>query len=126
MNHFSKALLLAALTAETTQAKRGKIFESDAFVTPKRDNTASMLNDENGMEPYLRQNLLNLRQTDDGALGHDLFSTVATGGTEDLSTHIISTSDINNYFNLQVTTKLYFGSESEPHDLILDTGSMVS
>ena len=40
--------------------------------------------------------------------------------------HIVATSDIDNYFNLQITAQLYFGSEQEPHDLILDTGSMVS
>ena len=39
---------------------------------------------------------------------------------------IVGTKDIQNYFNLQITTKLYIGSNSEPHDLILDTGSMVS
>ena len=39
---------------------------------------------------------------------------------------IVDTKDIDNYFNLQITTKLYIGSESSPHDLILDTGSMVS
>ena len=40
--------------------------------------------------------------------------------------NIVTTKDIENYFNLQITTKLYIGSEQEPHDLILDTGSMVS
>ena len=123
---FSKALLLAALSASATQAKRGKMFETNAFVTPKRDNTQNMLSEEDEMEPYLKQNMLNLRQVDDGSLGHDLFRTIKTGGEEDVNTHIISTSDINNYFNLQVTTELFFGSESEPHNLILDTGSMVS
>ena len=39
---------------------------------------------------------------------------------------IVTTKDIDNYFNLQITTKVYIGSEQEPHDLILDTGSMVS
>ena len=39
---------------------------------------------------------------------------------------IVTTKDIDNYFNLQITTKVYIGSEQEAHDLILDTGSMVS
>jgi len=29
---------------------------------------------------------------------------------EDMNAHIVTTSDIDNYFNLQITTKLYFGS----------------
>lgn len=76
--------------------------------------------------------MLNLRQTSNDleAVGeeiwHDIHRSVVTGGQEDLDTHIITTSDIDNYFNLQITTKLYFGSQQEPHDLILDTGSMVS
>ena len=45
--------------------------------------------------------------------------------TEDDPSHIVTTSDIDNYFNLQITTQLFFGSNQEPHDLILDTGSMV-
>lgn len=74
--------------------------------------------------------MLNLRQTSNDleAVGeeiwHDIHRSVVTGGQEDLDTHIITTSDIDNYFNLQITTKLYFGSQQEPHDLILDTGSM--
>ena len=47
----------------------------------------------------------------DGALGHDVYRTFVTGGTEDVESHIITTSDIDNYFNLQITTKLWFGSE---------------
>ncbi len=102
------------------------MFETNAFVTPKRDTP-------NQVDPYLKQNFLNLRQTEeenyvesDGGLYHDIGRTYVTGGEEDLETHIVTTSDIDNYFNLQVTTKLWFGSQSEPHDLILDTGSMVS
>lgn len=45
---------------------------------------------------------------------------------EDQGPSILATKDIENYFNLQITTKLYIGSENAPHDLILDTGSMVS
>ena len=63
---------------------------------------------------------------DDGHVLHDAYRTLVTGGAEDVESHIITTSDIDNYFNLQITTKLWFGSQSEPHDLILDTGSMVS
>lgn len=33
---------------------------------------------------------------------------VVTGGD---ATHIVATSDIDNYFNLQITTELYFGSQ---------------
>ena len=124
MKIFSQALLLGALAA-TTEAKKGKMFEANAFVTPKRDTP-------NQVDPYLKQNFLNLRQEDsnevesDGGLYHDISRTFVTGGEEDLETHIVTTSDIDNYFNLQITTKLWFGSNSEPHDLILDTGSMVS
>lgn len=126
MKIFSQALLLAALAA-STQAKKGKMFETNAYVTPKRDTP-------NHVDPYLKQNFLNLRQSEDetdgiesdGGLYHDIGRTFVTGGAEDLSTHIVTTSDIDNYFNLQITTKLWFGSQSEPHDLILDTGSMVS
>lgn len=42
--------------------------------------------------------------------GHDAYRTFVTGGQEDVDTHIITTSDIDNYFNLQITTKLWFGS----------------
>ncbi len=53
MKIFSQALLLAALAA-TVSAKKGKMFEADAFVTPKRDSP-------NQIDPYLKQNFLNLR-----------------------------------------------------------------
>lgn len=29
----------------------------------------------------------------------------------DPTSHIVTTSDIDNYFNLQITTKLWFGSQ---------------
>jgi len=54
MKLFSKALLLAAIVAQLTYAKKGKMFEANAFVTPKRENS-------NQADPYLKQNLLNLR-----------------------------------------------------------------
>lgn len=54
MKLFSKALLLAAIVAQLTNAKKGKMFEANAFVTPKRENS-------NQADPYLKQNLLNLR-----------------------------------------------------------------
>ena len=53
MKVFTIALLMAASFAE---AKKGKMFETNAFVTPKRDMTANVTD-----EPYLKQNLLNLR-----------------------------------------------------------------
>ena len=104
MSLFNKALLLAALAATTSvHAKKGKMFEADAFVTPKS-------NSANREEPYLQQNkqnvLMNLRQTneveghDPEDWQHDLWRTIVTGGQEDVDTHIITTSDINNYFNL--------------------------
>lgn len=80
---FSKALLLAALTASGAYAKKGKTFEANAFVTPKRDQTHGLHPD---MEPYLKQNLLNLRQTEDDleAVGkeiwHDIHRSIVTGG----------------------------------------------
>ena len=58
MKLFSNALLMAAMAAITV-AKKGKTFEANAFVTPKRDLTNAF---EDDMEPYLKQNLLNLRQ----------------------------------------------------------------
>ena len=61
----------------------------------------------------------------DGSLALDMVRSFVTGGKLD-ENHIITTSEIDNYFNLQITTKLWFGSQQEPHDLILDTGSMVS
>ena len=104
MKLFSQALLLAAIVATEVQAKRGKTFEANAFVTPKRDNTNNV---DAEMEPYLKQNYLNLRQTDNeeaendgGKIWHDITRTLVTGGQEDLATHIITTSDIDNYFNL--------------------------
>ena len=62
----------------------------------------------------------------DGSLALDMVRSFVTGGKLDGDTHIITTSEIDNYFNLQITTKLWFGSQQEPHDLILDTGSIVS
>ena len=54
MKVFSKALLAAAL-ASLTEARRGRTFESDAFLSNKRGVL--------GEDPYLAQNahLLNLR-----------------------------------------------------------------
>ena len=75
------------------------------------------------MEPYLKQNLLNLRQQEGSeeetlmeneaptSIWHDIHRSHVTGGQEDVNTHIISTSDIDNYFNLQITTQLWFGSQ---------------
>ena len=103
MKLFSNALLTASMAATVAHAaKKGKTFEANAFVTPKRDNTNGLQND---MEPYLKQNYLNLRQTTteeevNGGIGHDIIRTIVTGGQEDLNTHIITTSDIDNYFNL--------------------------
>jgi hypothetical protein len=125
MKVFTSSLTVAAIAASVA-AKKGKMFEANAFVTPKREIANSDLPD-----PYLQQNLLNLRQAEmdeylNGGIGHDIIRTIVTGGAEDTNTHIVSTSDIDNYFNLQITTTLYFGSNQEPHQLILDTGSMVS
>jgi hypothetical protein len=48
---FSKALLLAALAATGAYAKKGKTFEANAFVTPKRDQTNGL---QAEIEPYLK------------------------------------------------------------------------
>ena len=53
MKVFSKALLVAAMTASLTQAKKGKMFEANAYLTPKREVP-------NQADPYLKKNLLNL------------------------------------------------------------------
>ena len=53
---FSKALLLAAMAASPsslTSAKKGKMFESEAYLTPKRHA-------DDHTDPYLQQNMLNL------------------------------------------------------------------
>lgn len=115
MKVFSQALLVAVIAA-TAAAKKGKMFEANAYVTPKHDTP-------NIVDPYLKQNYLNLRQVDPEEVAHDV---THAKKEENVETHIVRTSDIDNYFNLQITTKLYFGSNQEPHDLILDTGSMVS
>ena len=90
---------------------RTKILETDAFITPKSLNRA-------GTE--IGNHLLNLESVieDDFAESNDVI--VENPG------EIVTTKDIDNYFNLQITTKVFIGSEQEPHDLILDTGSMVS
>lgn len=139
MKSFSRALLVSALSAPggVLAARSTKMIESEAFVTPKRASADSYSTPIH--EPYLHENLLlNLRQQrnrEDGGetpsndvhdLGHDFYRRHVAGGAKDASTQIITTSDIDNYFNLQITTKLWIGSEAEPHDLILDTGSMVS
>ena len=54
MKVFSMSLLTAALLGSLTEAKKGKMFEANAFVTPKRENKEEA-------DPYLKQNLLNLR-----------------------------------------------------------------
>ena len=119
MKQFSQWLTLACISAI---AYGKKTFELNATVTPKRDSP-------NMVDPYLKQNFLSLRQNgvqeEDDVPGHILAeeAAIVAGGDE---AKIVSTSDIDNYFNLQITTKLYFGSEQDPHDLILDTGSMVS
>ena len=105
--------MLTAAFAATSQALKGKTFEADAYVTPKRDTPKIV-------DPYLKQNFLNLRQADGNEVEHVDEHHFEEGH------HIVTTSDIDNYFNLQITTKLFFGSNQEPHDLILDTGSMVS
>ncbi len=98
MKIFSQALLLGALAA-TTEAKKGKMFEANAFVTPKRDTP-------NQVDPYLKQNFLNLRQEDandvesDGGLYHDISRDFENGDEEGSEAHIVTTSDIDNYFNL--------------------------
>ena len=46
----------------------------------------------------------------DGSLALDMVRSFVTGGKLDADTHIITTSEIDNYFNLQITTKLWFGS----------------
>ena len=117
MKLFSNVLLLAALAATVAQAKKGKTFEANAYVTPKRDQTNGL---HPRQEPYLKQNMLNLRQQsedendlrDAGKMfRHAIEHAIVEGGERDAATHIITTSDIDNYFNLQITTKLWFGSQ---------------
>ena len=129
MKVFSMSLLTAALLGSLTEAKKGKMFGANAFVTPKRENKEEA-------DPYLKQNLLNLRQTDEfgqqinsmslSKVAENIKHTLLADPDTVAENHIVATSDIDNYFNLQITAQLYFGSEQEPHDLILDTGSMVS
>ncbi len=88
------------------------MFETNAYLTPKRESA-------NEPEPYLKQNLMNLRQTldedsieNDSSLGPELVRSYASNDGEEVdpAASIINTSDISNYFNLQITTKLFFGS----------------
>ena len=123
MKVFSMALLGSALIASlasVTEAK-ARTFETNAYVTPKRQN-----NDE--ADPYLKQNMLNLRQrTNDildehlndfdnedlNKLGDAMRSAMAQERNDfdnEVAQHIVTTSDIDNYFNLQITTQLFFGS----------------
>ena len=117
MKLFSNVLLLAALAATVAQAKKGKTFETNAYVTPKRDQTNGL---HPTQEPYLKQNMLNLRQQSEEEndlrdagkqFVHSIAHAIVEGGEKDAETHIITTSDIDNYFNLQITTKLWFGSQ---------------
>jgi len=68
----------------------------NATITPKRDSP-------NTIDPYLKDNYLSLRQNgpeeEDGVPGHWFkdAAAVVVGGD---ATHIVSTSDIDNYFNL--------------------------
>ena len=61
-------------------------------------------------DPYLQQNasLLNLRQQnaaeEENNVIHDIISKIATTGDEPADTHIVTTSEVDNYFNLQITT----------------------
>ena len=96
---------MAALSAVSCEAR--KVFEMNATVTPKRDSP-------NTIDPYLKENFLNLRETgvqEDSMPGSHIvkhLAEVIKGGD---ANKIVSTSDIDNYFNLQITTKLYFGSQ---------------
>ena len=79
----------------------------NAFVTPKSETA-------NGADTmYLKQNLLSLQQAGVDVLEEDgIYQDVDMEAykVEDMKAHIVTTSDIDNYFNLQITTKLYFGS----------------
>ena len=101
---FSKAMLLAAMAASPSSlalAKKGKMFESDAYVTPKRNASEQT-------EPYLKQNYLSLHQYDPVSepeedsmdYWYDVAKEYVSGGALDEESHIITTSDIDNYFNL--------------------------
>ena len=57
MKFFNTALLLAAMAGTLAQAKRGRTFEANAYVTPKSETA-------NGDELYLKQNMMNLQQVD--------------------------------------------------------------
>lgn len=86
----------AVLGALVPLAAAKKVFEANAYVTPKTENFKN--------EPYLDSYALRLATSE----GEDVFE--SENGADDPAGHIVTTSDIDNYFNLQITTKLYFGS----------------
>ena len=103
-----------AILASLGLTQAGKILETDAFITPKTKNRA---------DTQIGNHLLNLEAVIDE---DEIDSNEMNEAIVDDPGRIVTTKDIDNYFNLQITTKVYIGSEQEAHDLILDTGSMVS
>jgi len=92
-------MLMAVLSATACHAR--KVYEMNAMVTPKRDTP-------NVIDPYLKENFLALRETnyeeeEDGVPGH-ILGDIAAALTGNDPSNIVSTSDIDNYFNLQITT----------------------
>lgn len=96
MKMFSIGLLSAALLGSLAQAKRGRTFETDAYLTNKRTDHE---------DPYLSQNLLlNMHQVEDyveedGGIGHEILEHIV-GKDASAESHIVTTSDIDNYYNL--------------------------
>ena len=92
--------VMAVALALTNIAYARTCLETDAFVTPKA---------ENKVEPHIGNHLLNLEAVLDTENGE-----ADESNENDNHAHpgeIVTTKDIDNYFNLQITTKMYIGSQ---------------
>ena len=92
----SFSLIACSVLALFKIADAGKCLETDAYITHKTNNRA---------ETPVGNHFLNLAALVD----EDEYENGAV--VEDDPGHIVTTKDIDNYFNLQITTKIYIGSE---------------
>ena len=92
--------LTLALIAMAATASARVCLETDAYITPKTENRSD--------QQFAGNVLLNLAALDEGD-EHDVENKAVS--EEAAPGEIITTKDIDNYFNLQITTKMYVGSE---------------
>ena len=96
---YGRVMAVALALTNITYART--CLETDAFITPKA---------ENKVEPHIGNHLLNL----EAVLDADTNEADDESGQMDNHAHpgeIVTTKDIDNYFNLQITTKMYIGSQ---------------